>query len=63
MVKPDIDSIEIHPQLSHKGHPVDGVLLGSYSFWPLAMSFPSLKASPSFKSGTNSLEAPLMRVS
>jgi len=28
-VKPDINPVEIHPQLSHKGHPVDGVLVGA----------------------------------
>ncbi len=27
-VKPDINSVEIHPHLSDDGHPVDGALLG-----------------------------------
>jgi len=26
-VKPDLNSVEIHPQLSHNGLPVDGVLV------------------------------------
>jgi len=34
-VKPDISSVEIHPQLSHIGHPVDGVLVGASSLWLL----------------------------
>ncbi len=27
-VKPDIDLVDVHPQLRHKGHPVDGMLRG-----------------------------------
>jgi hypothetical protein len=34
-VKSDINSVEVHSQLSHKGHPVDGVLVGVGSLWPL----------------------------
>ncbi len=26
--------VEVHPQLSNKGNPVDGVLVGAGSFWP-----------------------------
>jgi len=28
-VKPNINSVEVHPQLSNKGHPVDGVLVSA----------------------------------
>jgi hypothetical protein len=28
-VKPNINSVEIHPQLSNNGHPVDGALVGA----------------------------------
>ncbi len=27
-VKPDINSVKVHPKLSHNGHPVDGTLVG-----------------------------------
>jgi hypothetical protein len=30
-VKPIINSVEVHPQLSNNGHPVDGVLVGAGS--------------------------------
>jgi len=30
-VKPTINSVEVHPQLSNNGHPVDGVLVGAGS--------------------------------
>jgi len=33
-VKPNINSVEVHPQLSNNGHPVDGVLVGAGSLWP-----------------------------
>jgi hypothetical protein len=35
-VKPDIiNSVEVHPQLSHNGHhPVDGSLVGAGSLYP-----------------------------
>jgi len=26
-VKPDINSLEVHPQVRHNGHPVDGGLV------------------------------------
>jgi hypothetical protein len=28
-VKPNINSVEVHPQLSNNGHPVDGALVGA----------------------------------
>jgi hypothetical protein len=34
--EPDINSLEVHPQLSlisHNQHPVDGVLMGDGSIW------------------------------
>jgi hypothetical protein len=33
-VNPNINSVEVHPQLSNNGHPVDGALLGAGSLWP-----------------------------
>ncbi len=33
-MKPNINSIEIHPQLSHNKHLVDSMLVGDDSFWP-----------------------------
>jgi hypothetical protein len=40
-VKPNINSVEVHPQLSNDGHPVDGVLVGAGSWFgpPLHNSF------------------------
>jgi hypothetical protein len=42
MVKPDINSVEVHPQLSHNGHPVDAFVcwwvLGSLWLFTLANS-------------------------
>jgi hypothetical protein len=33
-VKPNINkSVEVHPQLSNNGHPVDGALMGAGSPW------------------------------
>jgi hypothetical protein len=32
-MKPNINSVELHPQLSNDGHPVDDV--GAGSLWPL----------------------------
>jgi hypothetical protein len=34
-VKPNINSVEVHPQLSSNGHPVDGAMVGASSPWPL----------------------------
>ncbi len=33
-VKPNINSLEVHPQLSNNGHPMDGMLAGVNSLWP-----------------------------
>ncbi len=33
-VKPNINSVEVHPQLSNYWHPVDGALVGAGSLWP-----------------------------
>jgi hypothetical protein len=33
-MKPDSNSDEDHPQLSHNGHPVDDTLVGAGSLWP-----------------------------
>jgi hypothetical protein len=34
-VKPNINSVEVHPQLSNnKHHPVDGALVAAGSLWP-----------------------------
>jgi hypothetical protein len=32
-VKPKINSVGVHPQLSKNGHPVDGALVGAGSLW------------------------------
>jgi hypothetical protein len=34
-MKPGSNSVEDHPQLSHNRHPVDGVLVGAGSLWPV----------------------------
>jgi hypothetical protein len=33
-MKPGSNSVEGHPQLSDKRHPVDGALVGAGSLWP-----------------------------
>jgi len=33
-VKLNITSVEVHPQLSNNGHPVDGALVCAGSLWP-----------------------------
>jgi hypothetical protein len=34
-VKPNINSVEVHPQLSkNRMHPVDGAMVGAGSLWP-----------------------------
>jgi hypothetical protein len=33
-VKPNINSIEVHPQLNPNKHLVDGMLVGDDSLWP-----------------------------
>jgi hypothetical protein len=42
-VKPDINSVEVHPHPSHNGHPVDGVLVGVGSLFERC--YPTLKLS------------------
>jgi hypothetical protein len=32
-MKPNINLVEVHPQLSNNRHPVDGVLVGAGSLW------------------------------
>jgi hypothetical protein len=39
-VKPNINSVEIHPQLSNKGHPVDGAVVGAGSLWRVGLICP-----------------------
>jgi hypothetical protein len=37
-VKPNINSVEVHPQLSNNiEHPVDGALVGAGSPWPITL--------------------------
>jgi len=33
-VKPKINSVEVHPQLSTIRHPMDGAVVGAGSQWP-----------------------------
>jgi hypothetical protein len=33
-MKPNINSVEVHPQLSPNRHRVDGALVGAGSLWP-----------------------------
>jgi len=33
-VKPNINSVEVHPQLSDNGHPLDDALVGAGTLWP-----------------------------
>ncbi len=30
-----MNSVEVYPQLSHNGHPVDSALVGAGSLWPV----------------------------
>jgi len=39
-VKPNINSVEVHPQLNNNGHLVDGVLVGVGLVWPLMNNAP-----------------------
>jgi hypothetical protein len=32
-VEPNINLVEVHPELSNNGHPVDGALVGAGSLW------------------------------
>jgi hypothetical protein len=34
-VKPNINFVKVHPQLSNNGHMVDGALVGAGSQWPM----------------------------
>ncbi len=34
-MQPNINSVEVHPQLSNNGHPVDGVPVGASSLWEM----------------------------
>jgi len=36
-MKPDVNSVEVHLQLSHNGHPVDGMLVGGSSLWHICV--------------------------
>jgi hypothetical protein len=38
-VKPNITSVEVHPQLSDIGHPVDVALVGASSLWGRLQGF------------------------
>jgi hypothetical protein len=38
-VKPNINLVEVHPQLSNNKHLVDGALVGSSSLFPFALRF------------------------
>jgi hypothetical protein len=38
-VKPNINSVEVYPQLSNNRHPVDGALVGAGSLWPMPWLF------------------------
>jgi hypothetical protein len=43
-VKPNINSVEVHPQPSNNRHPLDGVLVGAGSLWlGLPGALPSVK--------------------
>jgi hypothetical protein len=34
-MKTNINSLEVHPQISNIGHPMDGALVGVGLVWPL----------------------------
>jgi len=36
-MKADVNSVEVHLQLSHNGHPVDGVVVGAHSLRPICV--------------------------
>ncbi len=38
-MKPDINSVKVHPQLSHNGHPMDGAIEGTGPVWPAYSGF------------------------
>ncbi len=33
-LKPNMNSVEVHPQLTNNEHPVDGAWVGAGSLWP-----------------------------
>jgi hypothetical protein len=37
-VKPNSNSVEVHPQLSNNKHPMDGAQVGAGSPWPLMLA-------------------------
>jgi hypothetical protein len=47
-MKPNINSVEVHPQLSNNGHSVDGVLVGAGSLWPCKTGLVELMITVSF---------------
>jgi hypothetical protein len=50
-VKSNINLVEVHPQLSKNGHPVDGALMGAGSLWTeinMNMNFSAMKFQPTF---------------
>jgi len=49
-VKPNVNSVEVHPSLSNNGHPVDGALVGAGSQWPVIQAL--------YKGATNSQSSP-----
>jgi len=42
-VKPNINSVKVHPQLSYNEHLVDGLLVGDGSLWPHMCALPIVK--------------------
>ncbi len=38
-MKPNFNSVEVHPQLSNKRHPVDGALVGAGLLWQMFTTF------------------------
>jgi len=43
-VKPDINSVEVHPQLNNKKHPMDGAPVGAGPLWAkYTYEFPSIE--------------------
>ncbi len=41
-MKPKFNSVEVHPELSNNGHPVDGALMGAGSLWPINATLSAL---------------------
>jgi hypothetical protein len=33
-MKPNVNWVELHPQMNNNGHPMDGALVGAGSLWP-----------------------------